>query len=192
MEPRSVLFVDDTSHGFTFLSVHTLQELEEAGRQDCRHAVACLVPSSCVLMTSVRRCSRQRFAQCDVLPPVFFGERTRVPPKRLLADRVLKQAGRLVVHQDNSAESPVDAERLGPIRRAHIYSPDLLFGRKVGSFWAILTTRTLAWTVRVRPPPKCAVQLLWSTGLIRLKPSYCTLSKKGTNWPSSSTTFVYR
>jgi len=31
MEPASVLFMDETSHGYTFLNVGTLQELEDAG-----------------------------------------------------------------------------------------------------------------------------------------------------------------
>ena len=51
IEPHNILFVDDTLHGYTFLNVATLQELEGAGRQ--------------------------RFAQCDVLPAVYFGERSR-------------------------------------------------------------------------------------------------------------------
>jgi|NorSeaMetagenome_1021524.scaffolds.fasta_scaffold260077_1 hypothetical protein len=55
MEPHSVLFMDEASHGYTFLNVATLQELEEAGRQ--------------------------RFASCEILPAVFFGEKTRVKPK---------------------------------------------------------------------------------------------------------------
>ena len=55
MEPQSVLFMDETSHGYTFLNVATLQELEEAGRQ--------------------------RFAACKILPAVYFGEKTSVKPK---------------------------------------------------------------------------------------------------------------
>jgi hypothetical protein len=55
MEPASVLFMDETSHGYTFLNVGTLQELEDAGRQ-C-------------------------FVKCTVLPAVYFGEKTRATPQ---------------------------------------------------------------------------------------------------------------
>ena len=55
MEPHCFLFMDETAHGYTFLNVGTLQELEEAGRQ--------------------------RFAKCTVLPAVYFGEKTRATPQ---------------------------------------------------------------------------------------------------------------
>jgi hypothetical protein len=55
LEPHCFLFMDETAHGYTFLNVGTLQELEEAGRQ--------------------------RFAKCTVLPAVYFGEKTRATPQ---------------------------------------------------------------------------------------------------------------
>eukprot|EP00802_Teleaulax_amphioxeia_P012329 Tamp_12371.p1 GENE.Tamp_12371~~Tamp_12371.p1 ORF type:complete len:523 (+),score=121.92 Tamp_12371:206-1774(+) len=78
MEPHSVLFMDEASHGYTFLNVATLQELEEAGRQ--------------------------RFASCEILPAVFFGEKTRVKPKDLIVGRILKSPARLVLGNENGTE----------------------------------------------------------------------------------------
>ena len=55
MDTRSILFVDESSHGFTFLSVGMLQDLEEAGRQATLHFpdAMLLAPSSSQLLFSI-------------------------------------------------------------------------------------------------------------------------------------------
>ena len=77
MDTESILFVDEMSDGHTFLNVSTLLELEEAGRQ--------------------------RFAQCQVLPAVLFGEKNEC---NLKVPHLPHQLGKRILDVNSQLDKP--------------------------------------------------------------------------------------